>query len=51
MLFSPGPHESELRFCLIHIWEARNSAKGGTFIGLEMLLINDYPNFVWPYLF
>ncbi|KAH0892160.1 hypothetical protein HID58_054589 [Brassica napus] len=32
MLFkdiSPGPHESELRFRLIHFWEARNSAKEG----------------------
>ncbi|KAF8081191.1 hypothetical protein N665_0901s0007 [Sinapis alba] len=43
MLFkdvSLGPHESELRFRLIHFWEARNPIKK-TFIGLEMLLIDE----------
>ncbi|CAF2056996.1 unnamed protein product [Brassica napus] len=41
MLFnevSLGPHETDLRFRLIHFWEARNPLKK-TLIGLEMLLI------------
>ncbi|KAF8061882.1 hypothetical protein N665_1205s0005 [Sinapis alba] len=39
---SQGPAKSELRFRLIHFWEAKNIAKGGTFIGLEMLLIDEH---------
>ncbi|KAG5406277.1 hypothetical protein IGI04_012396 [Brassica rapa subsp. trilocularis] len=38
---SPGPHESELRFWLIHFWEARNIAKAKTLIGLENLMIDE----------
>ncbi|XP_033137262.1 uncharacterized protein LOC103840498 [Brassica rapa] len=34
-----GPHESELRFRLIHFWEARN-VRTKLLIGLEMLLID-----------
>ena len=37
---SPGPHETQLRFCLIHFWEAWNPLKK-TLIGLEMLLIDE----------
>ncbi|KAH0891262.1 hypothetical protein HID58_053691 [Brassica napus] len=37
---SLGPHESQLRFRLIHFWEARNPVKK-TVIGLEMLLIDE----------
>ncbi|KAG5413761.1 hypothetical protein IGI04_001328 [Brassica rapa subsp. trilocularis] len=43
MLFkdvSLGPHETQLRFRLIHFWEARNPVKK-TLIGLEMLLIDE----------
>ncbi|KAG5393506.1 hypothetical protein IGI04_023469 [Brassica rapa subsp. trilocularis] len=43
MLFrdvSLGPHETQLRFRLIHFWEARNPIKK-TLIGLEMLLIDE----------
>ncbi|CAN6839489.1 unnamed protein product [Brassica oleracea] len=36
-----GPQEGELRFCLIHYWEARN-AFSKTLIGLEMLLIDEH---------
>ncbi|KAF8046825.1 hypothetical protein N665_3391s0003 [Sinapis alba] len=35
-----GPHETLLRFRLIHFWEARNPLKK-TLIGLEMLLIDE----------
>ena len=35
-----GPQEGELRFRLIHYWEARN-AFSKTLIGLEMLLIDE----------
>ncbi|KAG2323694.1 hypothetical protein Bca4012_037949 [Brassica carinata] len=35
-----GPQEGELRFRLIHLWEARN-APTKTLIGLEMLLIDE----------
>ncbi|KAL0854584.1 hypothetical protein Bca101_059736 [Brassica carinata] len=35
-----GPHEGELRFRLIHYWEARNPHTK-TIIGLEMLLIDE----------
>ncbi|KAF2533864.1 hypothetical protein F2Q70_00030786 [Brassica cretica] len=38
---SPGPHESELRFRLIHFWEARNIAKAKTLIGLDLLVIDE----------
>ncbi|CAN6979246.1 unnamed protein product [Brassica oleracea var. botrytis] len=38
---SPGPHETQLRFRLIHFWEAWNPAKK-TLIGLEMLLIEEH---------
>ncbi|KAJ4901773.1 Uncharacterized protein Rs2_15724 [Raphanus sativus] len=34
-----GPHEGELRFRLIHFWEARN-VQTKLLIGLEMLLID-----------
>ncbi|CAN6930010.1 unnamed protein product [Brassica oleracea] len=34
---SHEPAEIELLFRLIHFWEARNIAKGRTFIGLELL--------------
>ncbi|CAF1707098.1 hypothetical protein YC2023_040327 [Brassica napus] len=34
---SHEPAEIELLFRLIHFWEARNIAKGKTFIGLELL--------------
>ncbi|KAH0862561.1 hypothetical protein HID58_079772 [Brassica napus] len=37
---SLGPHEAQLRFRLIHFWEARNPVKK-TLIGLEMLLIDE----------
>ncbi|KAF2533557.1 hypothetical protein F2Q70_00033024 [Brassica cretica] len=37
---SLGPHESQLRFRLIHFWEARIPVKK-TLIGLEMLLIDE----------
>nr|VDD15455.1 unnamed protein product [Brassica oleracea] len=37
---SLGPHETQLRFRLIHFWEARNPVKK-TIIGLEMLLIDE----------
>ncbi|WZZ09752.1 hypothetical protein YC2023_095673 [Brassica napus] len=45
MLFrdvTPGPHETQLRFRLIHFWEAWNPLKK-TLIGLEMLLIDEQP--------
>lgn len=35
-----GPHEGELRFRLIHFWEARNALTKVLF-GLEMLLIDE----------
>ena len=35
-----GPQEGELRFRLIHFWEARNAITN-TLIGLEMLLIDE----------
>ncbi|KAG5407776.1 hypothetical protein IGI04_013895 [Brassica rapa subsp. trilocularis] len=38
---SPGLSESQLRFRLIHFWEAKNIAKGGTLIGIELLLIDE----------
>ncbi|KAF8101846.1 hypothetical protein N665_0201s0159 [Sinapis alba] len=38
---SPGRSESLLRFRLIHFWEAKNIAKGGFFLGLELLLIDE----------
>ncbi|KAH0880297.1 hypothetical protein HID58_067691 [Brassica napus] len=44
MLFrdvTPGPHETQLRFRLIHFWEAWNPLKK-TLIGLEMLLIDEH---------
>ena len=37
---SPGPNETQLRFGLIHFWEAWNPLKK-TLIGLEMLLIDE----------
>ncbi|KAG2282155.1 hypothetical protein Bca4012_050678 [Brassica carinata] len=37
---SLGPHETQLRFRLIHFWEARNPVKK-ILIGLEMLLIDE----------
>ncbi|KAG5400208.1 hypothetical protein IGI04_014815 [Brassica rapa subsp. trilocularis] len=43
MLFkdvSLGPHAAQLRFRLIHFWEARNPIKK-TLIGLEMLMIDE----------
>ncbi|WZY80917.1 hypothetical protein YC2023_027301 [Brassica napus] len=43
MLFrdvSFGPHEADLRFRLIHFWEARNP-NSKTLIGQEMLLIDE----------
>ncbi|KAH0868537.1 hypothetical protein HID58_075559 [Brassica napus] len=38
---SPGPLETQLRFRLIHLWEAWNPLKK-TLIGLEMLLIDEH---------
>ncbi|KAG2322936.1 hypothetical protein Bca52824_016149 [Brassica carinata] len=38
---SLGPHETQLRFRLIHFWEAWNPIKK-TLIGLEMLLIDEH---------
>ncbi|KAF8115489.1 hypothetical protein N665_0026s0034 [Sinapis alba] len=38
---SQGPHESELRFQLIHFWEARNIAHAKTLIGLEIFIIDE----------
>ncbi|CAF2082865.1 unnamed protein product [Brassica napus] len=38
---TPGPHETQLRFRLIHFWEAWNPLKK-TLIGLEMLLIDEH---------
>ena len=43
MLFnevSLGPQETNLRFRLVHFWEARNPLQK-TLIGLEMLLIDE----------
>ncbi|CAF2044392.1 unnamed protein product [Brassica rapa] len=40
---SPGPHETQLRFRLIHLWEAWNPVKK-MLIGLEMLLIDEQAN-------
>ncbi|KAL0728534.1 hypothetical protein Bca4012_024627 [Brassica carinata] len=37
---SPGRSESQLRFRVIHSWEAKNIAKAGTFLGLDLLLID-----------
>nr|VDC72746.1 unnamed protein product [Brassica rapa] len=37
---SLGPHATQLRFRLIHFWEARNPIKK-TLIGLELLLIDE----------
>ena len=37
---SPGHHEAQLRFRLIHLWEAWNPVKK-TLIGLEMILIDE----------
>ncbi|CAN6835657.1 unnamed protein product [Brassica oleracea] len=37
---SLGPHEAQLRFWLIHFWEAWNPLKK-TLIGMEMLLIDE----------
>ena len=37
---SLGPQEADLRFRLIHFWEARNPLKK-TLIALEMLLIDE----------
>ncbi|KAH0852529.1 hypothetical protein HID58_093912, partial [Brassica napus] len=39
---SPGRSESQLRFRLIHFWEARNIAKARAFLGLELLLIDEH---------
>ncbi|CAN6847223.1 unnamed protein product [Brassica oleracea] len=39
---SRGPSELQLRFRLIHFWEAKNIAKAGAFIGLELLLIDEH---------
>ncbi|KAL0750554.1 hypothetical protein Bca101_032557 [Brassica carinata] len=41
---SPGPHETQLRFRLIHFWEAWNPLKK-TLIGIEMLLIDEQLRF------
>ncbi|KAF2570844.1 hypothetical protein F2Q70_00005196 [Brassica cretica] len=38
---SLGPHASQLRFRIIHFWEARNPVKK-TLIGMEMLLIEEH---------
>ncbi|KAH0850729.1 hypothetical protein HID58_095289 [Brassica napus] len=38
---SPGRSESQLRFQLIHFGEARNIAKAGAFLGLELILIDE----------
>ncbi|KAF3533550.1 hypothetical protein DY000_02040823 [Brassica cretica] len=43
-----GSLESELQFQLIHFSEARNAAKGGSLIGLELLLIKD-EQMCWPF--
>ncbi|CAN6843105.1 unnamed protein product [Brassica oleracea] len=40
-----GPHEAELRFHLIHFWEARNPHTK-TLIGEEMLLIDEQGNVI-----
>ncbi|KAF2583415.1 hypothetical protein F2Q68_00003714 [Brassica cretica] len=40
-----GPHEAELRFRLIHVWEARNPHTK-TLIGEEMLLIDEQGNVI-----
>lgn len=37
---SLGPHEAQLRFRLIHFWEAWNPLKK-TLIGMEMLLLDE----------
>lgn len=37
---SPGPHEAQLSYRLIHFWEAQNPVRK-TIIGLEMLLIDE----------
>ncbi|CAF1932561.1 unnamed protein product [Brassica napus] len=38
---SPGLSESQLRFRVIHFWEAKNIANG-TLIGIELLLIDEH---------
>ncbi|KAG2306409.1 hypothetical protein Bca4012_016985 [Brassica carinata] len=39
---SLGPYESQLRFRVIHFWEAKNIAKpGAPLIGIELLLIDE----------
>ncbi|KAH0885829.1 hypothetical protein HID58_061925 [Brassica napus] len=43
---SLGPHETQLRFRLIHFWEAWNPVKK-TLIGLKMLLIDEQPGSVY----
>ncbi|KAH0894804.1 hypothetical protein HID58_057233, partial [Brassica napus] len=40
LLLGNRPAESELQFRLNRFWEARYIANGGSFIGLELLLIN-----------
>ncbi|KAG2309854.1 hypothetical protein Bca4012_082573 [Brassica carinata] len=39
---SPEPSKSQLRFRVIHFWEARNIAKAGALIGIELLLIDEH---------
>ncbi|CAN7001803.1 unnamed protein product [Brassica oleracea var. botrytis] len=41
---SPGPSELQLRFRLIHFREAKNIAKDGAFIGLELIFIDEQGN-------
>ena len=45
---SPGRSESQLRFRLIHFWEARNIAKARAFLGLELLLIDEHVRVLIP---
>ncbi|CAF2050740.1 unnamed protein product [Brassica rapa subsp. narinosa] len=52
MLFrdvTPGPHETQLRFRLIHFWEAWNPLKK-TLIGIEMLLIDEQGSVIQGFL-
>ncbi|CDY19415.1 BnaC05g09240D [Brassica napus] len=47
---SPGHHEAQLRFRLIHLWEAWNPVKK-TLIGLEMILIDEQGAVIQGFIF
>lgn len=46
----PRPFRSELKFRLIHFYGSqKNAAKGGIFIGLEMLIIDEQDKLIQCY--